>query len=80
MNQNKSLNIVIISILVLIFVGYLWYLTIPRNAPKSKVFVVPEDVLDNNETKNIEKSPVFGNIPVRANQDEKSRPDPFAAL
>jgi len=80
MNQNKSLNIAIIIGLVLIVIGYLWYLTIPRNAPKSKVFVVPEDVLDNSEAKNIGKSPVFGNIPVIVSQGEKSRPDPFAAL
>lgn len=79
-SKSKSATLIIIIVIVFLMAGYLWYLTIPRNAPPSKVVIVPADLLDNDQAKEIKKSPIFGNVPVTVSAQEKGRPDPFANL
>ncbi|MCX6811547.1 MAG: hypothetical protein NT039_02550 [Candidatus Berkelbacteria bacterium] len=79
-SKSKTTTLIIVIVIALLLIGYLWYITMPRNVPGSTVVAVPADLLDNEDAKAIEKAPVFGNIPVTVTGQEKSRPDPFAEI
>lgn len=79
--KTKTTTWVLIVIIALALIGYLWYLTIPKSIPESKVIVVSGTVLeDSEEASQISDSPVYGNIPVTVSQGERGKPDPFAAI
>ena len=78
--KAKTSTWMVIIILAVLLIGYLWYTTMPKNVPASKVVVVPADFLTNDEANNIKKAPSFGNLPVTVSGAEKSRPDPFAGF
>lgn len=78
--KNKNTTIIVMIVLGLMMIGFLWYSTMPKDLPKSEVVVVPADILNQEGTTTIEKRPIFGNVPVSVNSEEKSREDPFANL
>jgi hypothetical protein len=77
-SSSKGATIAVLVIVVLIIIGFFWWLTLPKNVPASSVTVVPSDILDKTETTDIQKRPVFGNIPISVSAQEKGRPNPFA--
>ncbi|MCJ7497454.1 MAG: hypothetical protein MUO78_04900 [candidate division Zixibacteria bacterium] len=79
-SNSKTTTLVIVIVIALLLIGYLWYITMPRNVPSSTVIAVPADLLDNEDAKTIEKAPTYGNVPVTVTAAEKGRPDPFAGV
>ncbi len=77
-STSKGVTIAVLVIIVLIVVIFFWWLTLPKNVPASKVTVVPPDILDRTETTDIQKRPVFGDVPISVSAQEKGRPNPFA--
>lgn len=78
--QSKSMNYLLIIIIVALIIGLFYWQTIPQKKPVSKTVVFGSDVLESSVVKTIKNKKSYGNLPVTVSAGEAGKQDPFSGL